>query len=190
MLGAQRVSAPPALHQRLLRGPALLGRAAGAELRGRGGLRGELAALHWLVRNKTSSAALTFLFVVLMPGSGKGGWIIFTPLCTCGLELLTGDTPVWVQQVLFQLSCFLLANENELSNTSLSVQQLLTGEMCCFDPGEAGDHWRHGQAGWKKKCCNNPTGHPVIQPERQLHKHQIEKVKNLKSKIIYIFLAS
>ena len=56
MLGAQRVSAPPALHQRLLRGPALLGRAAGAELRGRGGLRGELAALHWLVRNKTSSA--------------------------------------------------------------------------------------------------------------------------------------
>jgi len=54
-------------------------------------------------------------------------------------------------------------------------EQLLTGEMCCFDTAAA-DLWKHGHDGWKKKCCNNPTGSPVIRPTQDLDEWEIKKL--------------
>ena len=56
-----------------------------------------------------------------------------------------------------------------------SFQQLLTGDMCCFDLSAA-DQWKSGQAGWKKKCCNNPSGSPVIRPHEEMEEWEIKKV--------------
>lgn len=47
--------------------------------------------------------------------------------------------------------------------------------MCCFDTAAA-DLWKHGHDGWKKKCCNNPTGSPVIRPTQDLDEWEIKKV--------------
>ena len=58
-----------------------------------------------------------------------------------------------------------------------SIQQLLTGDMCCFDLSAA-DQWKSGQAGWKKKCCNNPSGSPVIRPSKEMEEWEIKKVDN------------
>ena len=54
-------------------------------------------------------------------------------------------------------------------------QRLLSGDMCCFDL-EAADQWKHGQDKWRKKCCNNPSGSPVIRPKGKMEPWQIEKV--------------
>ena len=64
---------------------------------------------------------------------------------------------------------------NDLQNLIKIFQQLLTGEMCCFDTAAA-DQWKHGHEGWKKKCCNNPTGSPVIRPTGDLDDREIKKV--------------
>jgi len=54
-------------------------------------------------------------------------------------------------------------------------EQLLTGEMCCFDLSAA-KQWRFGQSGWKKKCCNNPSGSPVIRPGEDFSDAQLKKL--------------
>ena len=62
-----------------------------------------------------------------------------------------------------------------VDNMESVLQQLLTGEMCCFDLSAA-DQWKSGQAGWKKRCCNNPSGSPVIRPGGHFSHTQIKKV--------------
>jgi len=54
-------------------------------------------------------------------------------------------------------------------------ERLLSGDMCCFDL-EAADQWKHGQDKWRKKCCNNPSGSPVIRPKGKMEPWQIEKL--------------
>ena len=56
------------------------------------------------------------------------------------------------------------------------LQRLLTGEMCCYDLAAAED-WKHGQEHWLKKCCDNPTGNPVLRPSRPLSESQRRKVR-------------
>ena len=76
-------------------------------------------------------------------------------------------------------------------------QQLLTGEMCCYDL-EGAKLWSEGKMRFvlcflthlllshnifilrfDKKCCNNPSGHPVLRPTRHLNRQQMNKVTNL-----------
>ena len=47
--------------------------------------------------------------------------------------------------------------------------------MCCYDTSAA-DQWKSGQDGIKKKCCNNPSGSPVIRPRSDMGQRQMEKV--------------
>jgi len=54
-------------------------------------------------------------------------------------------------------------------------EQLLTGEMCCFDTATA-DQWKSGQDAWKKKCCDNPSGSPVIRPPEDMEEWEIKKL--------------
>ena len=71
-------------------------------------------------------------------------------------------------------------------------QQLLTGEMCCYDLAGA-KWWSEGKMRlvvefccccyqiiiilrFEKKCCNNPSGHPVLRPTRHLDRQQMIKV--------------
>lgn len=51
-------------------------------------------------------------------------------------------------------------------------EQLLTGEMCCYDLAGA-KWWSEGKMRFEKKCCNNPSGHPVLRPTRHLDRHQM-----------------
>ena len=48
--------------------------------------------------------------------------------------------------------------------------------MCCYDVAAA-ESWKHGQDHWLKKCCNNPTGSPVLRPSRPLSDTQRRKVR-------------
>jgi len=54
-------------------------------------------------------------------------------------------------------------------------EQLLTGEMCCYDLSAA-EQWSMGELRWIKKCCNNPSGHPVLRPTRNLSQQQLKKL--------------
>ena len=58
---------------------------------------------------------------------------------------------------------------------TVMLQRLLTGEMCCYDVAAAED-WKHGQDHWLKKCCDNPTGNPVLRPSKPLSVSQRKKV--------------
>ena len=64
-------------------------------------------------------------------------------------------------------------------------QRLLTGEMCCYDVSGA-EHWRQGQAHWLRKCCNNPTGNPVLSPPTHLSDVERKKVSK-KSAVFVLF---
>ena len=88
---------------------------------------------------------------------------IFWSLQSClTLHLMLGRDPI---------------SNNPLFNESLSLfQQLLTGEMCCYDL-HAAKHWGREEIKWSKKCCNNPTGHPVVRPTRQLSQDHLRKVE-------------
>ena len=55
------------------------------------------------------------------------------------------------------------------------VQSLLTGEMCCYDLSHP-DRWKGGPEGMRRKCCNNPTGSPVIRPSNNIGQRQLDKV--------------
>ena len=69
---------------------------------------------------------------------------------------------------------------------------MLTGEMCCYDLAGA-KWWSEGKMRFvgfelvvschhhiiirfEKKCCNNPSGHPVLRPTRHLDRHQMNMV--------------
>ena len=56
-------------------------------------------------------------------------------------------------------------------------QRLLTGEMCCYDLSGP-DQWKSGPDEMKKKCCNNPSGSPVIRPQYIMGQRQLEKVNS------------
>ena len=64
-------------------------------------------------------------------------------------------------------------------------QRLLTGEMCCYDLAAA-DHWKEGQDHWLKKCCNNPTGSPVLRPSQPLSVSQRRKVSLALTAVVVI----
>lgn len=63
-------------------------------------------------------------------------------------------------------------------NLTWNFQQLLTGEMCCYDLSAA-EQWSMGELRWIKKCCNNPSGHPVLRPTRNLSQQQLKKVSRI-----------
>lgn len=52
-------------------------------------------------------------------------------------------------------------------------QDRLTGETCCFDL-KSPDLWTPHKL--PKRCCTNPSGHPVIPPPNNLTSHQISKL--------------
>jgi len=49
--------------------------------------------------------------------------------------------------------------------TDHECERLQTGEMCCYDFSSP-QGWQAGKNGqeWQKKCCDNPTGNPIIRP--------------------------
>lgn len=56
-------------------------------------------------------------------------------------------------------------------------EALLTGEMCCYDFSSP-QRWQAGRNGqaWTKKCCNNPSGNPVIRPPSSISKSQLKQL--------------
>ena len=56
--------------------------------------------------------------------------------------------------------------------------------MCCYDVAAA-ESWKHGQDHWLKKCCNNPTGSPVLRPSRPLSDTQRRKVREERRRDCY-----
>jgi len=69
--------------------------------------------------------------------------------------------------------------------TDQECERLRTGEMCCYDFSSP-QAWR--QAGkdvqeWEKKCCDNPTGSPIIRPpdsaSRNLLKQLDSRIREL-----------
>ena len=56
--------------------------------------------------------------------------------------------------------------------------------MCCYDVSGA-EHWRQGQAHWLRKCCNNPTGNPVLSPPTHLSDVERKKVSK-KSTVVFV----
>ena len=52
------------------------------------------------------------------------------------------------------------------------------GEMCCFDLSSPSE-WPDDQSSWRKKCCTNLSGSPVIRPPDKLTQQQMEKVTKL-----------
>ena len=48
-------------------------------------------------------------------------------------------------------------------------------EFCCFDLSSPSD-WTNEQNTWRKKCCTNPSGSPMIQPPDNLTQPQMDKV--------------
>lgn len=66
-------------------------------------------------------------------------------------------------------------------------EQLLTGEMCCYDLSAA-EQWSHGHMRWIKKCCNNPSGHPVMRPSKHLSHHQMKKLDKGIAQLAPMFL--
>merc|ERR1719471_2564828 len=73
------------------------------------------------------------------------------------------------------------------TTTTDKCEQLLTGEMCCYDL-HAAKHWGRGEIKWSKKCCNNPTGHPVVRPTRQLSQDHLRKLDKGISSLAPMFL--
>ena len=55
------------------------------------------------------------------------------------------------------------------------LQQLLTGEMCCYDLSGLGSASLDPDS-WSRRCCDNPSGHPVLRPEQELSPQQMKKV--------------
>jgi len=48
-------------------------------------------------------------------------------------------------------------------------------EMCCFDLSSPSS-WTNDPNPWRKKCCNNPSGSPIIEPPANLTEPQMEKL--------------
>merc|ERR1711874_777125 len=45
-------------------------------------------------------------------------------------------------------------------------------EMCCFDLSSPGN-WTNDQKTWRKTCCTNPSGSPIIEPPANLTQPQM-----------------
>lgn len=54
-------------------------------------------------------------------------------------------------------------------------ESLLTGEMCCYDLSLPG-RWKAGPEGMRRRCCNNPSGSPVIRPSNDIGQKQLDKL--------------
>ena len=48
-------------------------------------------------------------------------------------------------------------------------------EMCCFDLSTP-SNWTNEQKGWRKTCCTNPSGSPIIEPPANLTELQLDQV--------------
>lgn len=59
----------------------------------------------------------------------------------------------------------------------LECETLLTGEMCCYDFSSP-EGWMAGRdgRGWKKRCCHNPSGNPVIVPPDTISPSQLQQL--------------
>ena len=70
-----------------------------------------------------------------------------------------------------------MANDKTFSAIKFNktFQQLLTGEMCCYDLSAA-EFWKVGEVRWSKRCCNNPSGHPVTRPDKPFSPQHLSKV--------------
>jgi len=56
-------------------------------------------------------------------------------------------------------------------------ERLLTGEMCCYDFSSP-QGWQAGTdgRGWRKRCCHNPSGNPVIRPPDSISPEQLNQL--------------
>ena len=48
-------------------------------------------------------------------------------------------------------------------------------EMCCFDLSSP-SNWTNDQKSWRKTCCSNPSGSPIIEPPTNLTERQLDQV--------------
>jgi len=56
-------------------------------------------------------------------------------------------------------------------------ERLQTGEMCCYDFSSP-QGWQAGKNGqeWQKKCCDNPSGNPIIRPPENTSPNLLSQV--------------
>ena len=47
--------------------------------------------------------------------------------------------------------------------------------MCCYDLSGLGSASLDPDS-WSRRCCDNPSGHPVLRPEQELSPQQMKKV--------------
>lgn len=66
-------------------------------------------------------------------------------------------------------------------------EQLLTGEMCCYDLSGLGAASLDPDS-WSRRCCDNPSGHPVLRPEQELSPQQMKKLDRDISVLAPMFL--
>ena len=57
--------------------------------------------------------------------------------------------------------------------------------MCCFDVSSP-HAWRKGRASWTKKCCDNPTGLPVITPHQNITTQGLSEVGFWQKRLLFI----
>ena len=58
---------------------------------------------------------------------------------------------------------------------SLPLQDMLTGNHCCFDIRGGLLGWSGGDPDWGKKCCDNKVA-PVKQPPDNISQDQLDRV--------------
>lgn len=56
-------------------------------------------------------------------------------------------------------------------------ERLQTGEMCCYDFSSP-QGWQAGKnvRNWEKRCCDNPTGNPIIRPPDSIPPKQLKQL--------------
>jgi len=62
-------------------------------------------------------------------------------------------------------------------------------EMCCFDLSTPST-WTNDQKGWRKTCCNNLSGSPIIEPPANLTQPQMDKLDKGISSLAPMFMDS
>merc|ERR1712179_208535 len=62
-------------------------------------------------------------------------------------------------------------------------------EMCCFDLSTP-SNWTDDQRGWRKTCCTNPSGSPIIEPPANLTERQLDQLDKGISSLVPMFLDS
>merc|ERR1719250_188593 len=61
--------------------------------------------------------------------------------------------------------------------------------MCCFDLSTP-SNWTNDQKGWRKNCCTNPSGSPIIEPPANLTELQLDQLDKGISSLAPMFLDS